>query len=409
MVISIMKFTSNRKAMLEAVKKAYRAIGKSLPMLGELHLHTDAGTGAVRITGTDMETAIRAAARADVQCSGAVAVDAKLLAGILGKLRGEDVGFESPDKHTVSISSGTAVFKLAVMDAANYPKPEIPIPGETVAVSGLKRLIEATSFAAETGTPGGGSRPQLRCVKLTLDGRGIRATASDGYRAVETAGDPEATGDFSVLIPAQSLRTLASISGDKDVHQFGISPTGKHAVFSDGMVLFSTRICEAEYFNTDAIFDSFTSVISAEMEAGKLKSAVSNATALADKSDILELSFRDGEIYLRCETRHGAASTSLPASVTQTDDKAQSGYVYCYSSRLLSECVKVLDGVLTLDVNNTGMLRILRGGTRYIQLPTRRRSKADKAVKKEAAATAGRDSGETADHAGTDDKEAGAA
>jgi DNA polymerase-3 subunit beta len=371
-----------------------------------LHIRTDKDAGVVRITGTDLDTAIRADGHADIKDNGEAVVDAKLLMGILDKLHGDDVCFETSDKLIVSISSDTAIFQLTVMPASDYPKIDIPIPGETVAISGLKRLIESTVFAAEAGSPGGGARPYMRCMKLTLDECGIRAVTSDGLRVAETAGDPEAIGDFSALIPAQTLKTFASISGDKDVHQFGVSTAGKHAVFFDGTVLFSTRIVESNYFDTDALFNSFKSVISAGVEADKLKDAVYNVSALSGKGDVLEMSFLDGEILLRCATEYGAGATSFPASVTYTDAAAQLGDVYYYSPKLLAECVKTLGGAVTMDVDNNGLLMIRHGSTRYIQLPAKRKTKAQKP----AGQITDRITDRTDDHADiTADQSAGAA
>jgi DNA polymerase III sliding clamp (beta) subunit (PCNA family) len=366
-----MTFTANRKTLLDAARKAYRAVGKSPPILTTLHIRADSGAGVVRVTGTDYDTAIRSTVHADVENSGEAAVGARLLIGILEKMRGDDVRFWAPDVHTVTMSSGTAEFNLSAMPASAYPNVEIPIPGETVAVSGLKRLIEATAFAAEAGEPGGGPRPYTRCVKLTLDDSGIRAAATDGYRIAETTGDPEAAGSFSALIPAQSMKTLASMSGNNDVHQFGVSAEGKSAVFFDGTTLFSTRIVESEQLNIDNVFNAFKSAISAEIEADKLKSAVRNVTALASGSDALELIFRDGDISLRCKSGDSIAATSVPAAVTLSDNPALYDDAHCYSSKLLSECAKTLNGTVRLDMGENGMLMLRHGSTRYIQIPAR--------------------------------------
>ena len=67
-------------------------------------------------------------------------------------------------------------------------------------------------------------------------------------------GDKQCKGQIELLLPARSLKVLASLSNDSDVYEMGV--TGKSLVFWSGTLLFSARLVEGKFPNTSGIFDS---------------------------------------------------------------------------------------------------------------------------------------------------------
>jgi DNA polymerase III sliding clamp (beta) subunit (PCNA family) len=360
-----MIFNIKRKELLEYAKKAAKAVmpSRELPELRGIHIDAADGADTIRLTATNLETSIRVTLHANVVKSGAVVINARLFLEILQKLPGEDVYIELRENNLLHISGGGANFLLSVLCERAFPVLAMPMPGETVSVSGLNSLIAATAYAADKRLPAETDNPALCCVKLDLSDDGIRATAMNRVCLAETRGDPECVGNITLLIPALSLRTLASLSHDSDVYEMGVTGegSGKNVIFFDGTLLFSARLMDGTHFNADSVFAPFKGDARAAVDADAMRRALQNISTLAADTDNVKLSFTDGAMTLRCETELGTSETEVPATVTKVTDKA--GY---FSGRYLADCVRTLNASMDLAMSRTA-LTIRCGRTRYFQ------------------------------------------
>lgn len=69
-------------------------------------------------------------------------------------------------------------------------------------------------------------------------------------------GDDQSTGDISLLVPASSLGKLAGMCGNEDV--FRVGTTGKSIVFFKENFLFSSRLMDGGYIDTDSLLKTIT-------------------------------------------------------------------------------------------------------------------------------------------------------
>ena len=370
-----MIINANRKDLLAHVKKAAKAAAPpSHPVkaLSGILLEADECAGVLRVTATNLEVAIRSTMPVSVEQGGTAVVDAKFLQGALDLLPGDDAYMELNDDCQFLISSGTSRYQYAALPCADYPSVDIPYPGGTVTVKGLKSLITRSVFAAAAHNP---VNPARSCVKLIFSDNGVSADACDGFSAVRVTGDPECKGSLSLLVPAASLKMLASLASDGDVYELGVTGSGSKAqkvVFTDGTMLFSARVVEGSYPNIDAIFGGVAPTASATASADKLRRALDDIITIAGASGITELSLTDTGLLLRYTGANGAASTMLEAEVDYpTDDK------YYYTLKNLYNCAKLLKGNVTIGFTKDKMLELQGGGMRYIQIGMR----ADAALK----------------------------
>lgn len=81
--------------------------------------------------------------------------------------------------------------------------------------------------------------------------QGLQAAGSDGNCIVTARGDTQSVGNISLLIPASSLAKLARIT-DNDV-EFHVGTTDKSIVFFKENFLFSARLMEGSYINTNQL------------------------------------------------------------------------------------------------------------------------------------------------------------
>jgi DNA polymerase-3 subunit beta len=362
-----MIFHIKRKELLEQVRRAAKVAAPTGPVtaLDGILIEASAKTGLIRLTATNLESSIRVTLHGIVKRSGETVINAKLLLDMLVKLPGDEVFTELNGNNTVTIKSEHSSFNISVLPADKFPRVEIPMPEETVAVSGLRSLIKATAFAAEQKKPGDAGRPDICCVRLSLSDDGIRAAACNGYCLAETSGDADAIGDVKLLIPVLTLKLFASISNDAEVYEFGVTGENdiKHACFFDGTLLFTTRVVKMDFIDVDSFFSGFVPEYSISLEAAAFVDAVKNVTTLTDSGGQLALSFTDGTISLRCETDDGNASVSVPVMNAPVTD-----CVYYYSAKQLLTCAETLHGNMTLELSDKGILVARYGKTRFLLL-----------------------------------------
>lgn len=359
-------------AVLQAAKAAPRA--SSVEAVKGIHIEADSRHSMLTMTATNYEIAIRASIPASVERSGSAVVSARLFPEIMSKLPEEDVDLELLGSNRLSVLSGCSHFKLDVLPGERYPMPEFPFPDDTLPVQGICSLASQTVFAASEGDS---TAPLMRCVRLTIGPDGLKAAASNGFCIMEAEGDRNCKGEIQLLLPASSLKTLASISSDSDVYEMGLA--GKNLVFWNGTLLFSARLVEGNYPDTGSILNRFESKYSVHVDAGELRHAIEAVAVVAEKNARVELAFGEHEIILSADTAYGRSSA--PVKCLVLNGPAAPFY---YNYKKLLEYLSLEKGKITLEFDSSGILVIRPGSTRYLQSPMRAPNKVKAGIKKAA-------------------------
>ena len=264
-----------------------------------IHMEADNRRSMLTLTATNYEIVIRASMGATVEQPGSVVVDPTLFPAILSKLPTEDVDLEVERNGRLTIRSGQSCFHLDVFSGDKYPMPELPFPDDTLPVSGLCSLVRNTAFAAAEE---GSTSPQMKCVRLQVGPDGLKACTSNGFCIMEADGDKQCKGHIELLLPTHSLKVLASISKDSDVYEMGLA--GKSLVFWSGTLLFSARLVEGRFPDTNGVFKQFHSQFSAHLNTSELRNAISVVSAVAESSGRIEIAFGEHEVILSAESAY---------------------------------------------------------------------------------------------------------
>ena len=139
-----MKFTVNRTELLAAAQNAERIAPRvsTIEILQCAYLQAEQDT--LTVASGNLEIALEQQLPARIEGEGSVVVKAPLLSGMLRLLDGERVTFQMKNGKLV-VSSGNAEYAIPVMDAAQYPRMEIPCPAATVSVSGTYEPVYHTT------------------------------------------------------------------------------------------------------------------------------------------------------------------------------------------------------------------------------------------------------------------------
>ncbi len=326
-----------------------------------IHMEADNRRSMLTLTATNYEIVIRASMGATVEQPGSVVVDPTLFPAILSKLPTEDVDLEVERNGRLTIRSGQSSFHLDVFSGDKYPMPELPFPDDTLPVSGLCSLVRNTAFAAAEE---GSTSPQMKCVRLQVGPDGLKACTSNGFCIMEADGDKQCKGHIELLLPTHSLKVLASISKDSDVYEMGLA--GKSLVFWSGTLLFSARLVEGRFPDTNGVFKQFHSQFSAHLNTSELRNAISVVSAVAESSGRIEIAFGEHEVILSAESAYGKSSAPVKALMPNAPITP-----FYYNYKKLLEYLRLAEEEVTLEFDKSGLLAIRSGSTRYLQSPMR--------------------------------------
>lgn len=342
-----MKITMNRLEAL-SLAKAAESIVPSKATMDELRcvLLESGEDGKLTMAATNNEVALERRMPARVMEAGALLINAKLFANMLGVLGGETVSLQCEDGRQAEITSGSCHYTIPVLSVSNYPRAEIPFSEDTVTVKNIPHMAARTIFAASENE----GKPTMRCVKLVFVSDGLKAVSYDGSRLVSAKGDSRGEASASLLIPAASLNKLARLVSNRD--ELDVGTTGKSVVFMKTDFLFSARLLDGEHVDDDLLLRSVQSSFTILTDAAALYDAVSAISVVADDYGVLSLSFAGNRIRVRCE---GANCSSIRDMEVVALSGAPEGE-YWYNARQLSQCLAALGGTLMLEVGQNGVL-----------------------------------------------------
>lgn len=244
-------------------------------------------------------------------------------------------------------------------DGTFYPWEEERIPKRlaiTVKLSGIPAMAQRTVFA----TAQDNNKPLLKCVNLKFTNVGLRAAGSNGNCIVTAKGDDQSKGDISLLIPATSLGKLARMCADKD--EFRVGTTGKNIVFFKENFLFSARLMEGGYIDTDLLLSTIKNSFTVLTDIQDLRNALSSVLTVEPEGRV-RLGFKDQRLEFYCGGKYGTASA--PVDVIALTGAPVGDF--WFSSRQLSTCLKALTGTVTLGIAGGGMLTLSTQDAFYMQ------------------------------------------
>ena len=359
-----MKLTVDRAELLAAAKRC-ALIAPTLSTVEALQctlLETDSEQKRLYLTATNNEMSLRQSVKildgSDMEIS--VAVKAALLSSMIGMLAGDTVTLAAEGESKLEVSCGSASYHVFVLDGAQYPKPEIPFPEDTIPVTGIPSMVRRCAFAAREDA----SAPLLRCIHLRFTKNGLVAVGSDGSCAVTAHGDKQSTGNIGFLVPADSLDKLARLCADRDV--FSVGTTGKQLTFLRDGQIFSVRLMQGDYMDTDRIFGSLKNSFTVLSDADQLRDALSSVLSVAADNRV-RLSFSGDTLHLECSGVHGTASTAVGVIAL---NGAPAGECWYMADRL-NRCLRALGGSVMLGIANGGLLTVSTDEAKYMQIPVR--------------------------------------
>ena len=168
----------------------------------------------------------------------------------------------------------------------------------------------------------------------------------------------------SFLVPASSLERLARLCDNKDVFQVGT--TGKHIVFLREDFIFSARLIQGRYPDTEKITGALSNTFTVLTDAMELRNMLSSVSSVATDGRVL-LTFAGDKLRMDCTGKVGNASMTLGVIPLFG---CPSG-CYAYKTTQLEHSLRALAGTVTLGIAQGGTLTLSTEDAFYMQTPLR--------------------------------------
>lgn len=211
----------------------------------------DLSKDQLKISATDLDTALSMTLKAKGSKDGRIAIPAKRLTDTVRALPNTEVTFMvDTESKKIVMATANGEYKLTGESSDNYPSTptfkgtdELNIEDQT-----LQRLIGKSSFAVSSDE----LRPAMMGILFQIKKNEIRAVATDGHRLVRFINSGVSVGkvERDIIIPAKALNlAMKYLSSSSSTVVFGEN----HAMFSsDGTTLVS-RIIQEKYPNYESV------------------------------------------------------------------------------------------------------------------------------------------------------------
>jgi DNA polymerase-3 subunit beta len=317
---------SELNASLQLVSRAV-ASRPTHPVLANVLLTADAGTGRLSLTGFDLSLGIQTSLAASVEASGAITLPARLFGEIVSRLSSDSpitlACVEGTEQ--VELTSVSGSYQMRGMPADDFPDLPLVQSGTPIRLEAdaLVKGLRATLFASSADE----SKQILTGVHLRLDPQGLECAATDGHRlavlCLAHASEPaegEAGEPFAVTVPARSLRELERLlSGRQSDEPLSLFCDRGQVVFLWADQVLTSRSLDGTYPNyRQLIPESFAR--SLKLDRKGLLGALERVAVLADQhNNVVKLSTEpsQGRLLLQADAQDvGSGSEALPAEIS---------------------------------------------------------------------------------------------
>jgi len=234
----------------------------------------------LRITGTDLEVELVAAAEVTVQQAGDITVPGRKLLDIVRTLPDKSQVTMTREGERIVLRGGRSRFTLSSLAAAEFPVVDEINAQQTISVAQgeFRRLIDKTHFAMAQQDV----RYYLNGMLLETEGSALRAIATDGHRLAlcETQLEARHKGAHQVILPRKAVLELQRILGTEGTIELGIGTNHVRAQIGD--IRFTSKLIDGRFPEYGRVIPSApTKLIDAERET--LRQALQRTAILSNE------------------------------------------------------------------------------------------------------------------------------
>ena len=294
-----MNFTITRHNLHQGLQAVSASIPSktTLPVLSNILL--EATADGVRMSGTDLDVAVRVEVPAEVTERGTLTAPGRKLQEIARELPDQPVQIAAQGDQ-LEITCGRAHFKINGLPSEEFPSlPDVDLDsGWSVSGRDLQNLIARTSFAVSTEE----SRPILNGVLWELREGEMRMVATNGHRLARMGvkADTGSLPSSDLIVPPAALQQVQRLF--KDEERVQVARGGNHLGFRASATEVYTRLIEGSYPNYEQVIPKDNDK-NAIVPKKLMESAVRRMAVVAsDQTHRIRLKFNPDSVHLNVLT-----------------------------------------------------------------------------------------------------------
>jgi DNA polymerase-3 subunit beta len=310
-----MQFTVNQAELLARLSSVVKVVPSRplQPIMGCIKL--EAGDDSLTLSAIDGTREIKMTVPAAVVKPGAIALNGKQFADVIGKLSPVVLEFEvGGEGFGMAIRSDTGEYVLQGMAADSFPEFE-PVEGQSLTlplslfVAGLKPVVGAASIDE--------TKQVLTGLHLkVLSNNSIEIAATNGHRlATQQVAVGAVDSGFEVTVPRITLESLIQVAGKKD-GELLIEYNKVQISFSLPEAKISSRLLEGQYPNYPVLIPK-SFAINCVTNKAQLLTALDRIAAVGGKDTAVQLSYSTNSLTVSTpESPSGKGKEVLPATLS---------------------------------------------------------------------------------------------
>jgi DNA polymerase-3 subunit beta len=352
-----MNFHINKDTLLNHLIIAQKALSNKTPNPALQGIKLEVYKDHLVMITSNSDIAIRLNikdASLDVEEEGSILIPGKYFVEIIRKLDSIKVNLSLVADNMLRIESDRSDITLNMMDLDDYPELEFAekVKSIKINVRTLKSLIRQTAFATSSIE----NRPILTGVNFKIDGKKLRAIATDSYRLSQKEIKLEDSYEpMNIIIPGKSLDELIKVlENNSEIVEMHFDHS--KILFKYGNLLFQSRLLEGNYPETSKLIPTeFPIIIKFNKEA--LTTAVERASLLSSRDGnnaIVKLELRQDNIVEI--SSNSPEIGKILEEVYPVDQLDGTVLKIAFSSKYFLDALKVFNSS-EVTVNFTGEIR----------------------------------------------------
>src|SRR5580704_4647934 len=364
-----MKVSATREHLLEALQSVIGVVERrqTMPILSNVLL--SARDNRLRVTGTDLEVELVAAAEVSVQQAGDITVPGRKLLDIVRTLPDKTNVTLTREGEKVVLRGGRSRFSLSSLPASEFPVIDDINAQHTLQIRAqeCRRLIDKTHFAMAQQDV----RYYLNGTLLETDGKTLRAVATDGHRLswceVELGG--KAREQHQIILPRKGVLELQRLlDGEGDIE---IAIGTNHIRVQIGEVRFTSKLIDGKFPEYGRVIPAQPPrIMSAAREA--MRATLQRTSILSnEKYRGVRLTFASGLLTVQAHNpEQEEAEDQL--EVNFTGEEIEIGFNVSYLLDALAAVETETVEVGLTDANSSCLIRAPGNvNTKYVVMPMR--------------------------------------
>jgi DNA polymerase-3 subunit beta len=317
-----MEFSTNRDELAYAISIVEKFVPSKtpIPILSGIKFYIS--DGRLNLASTDIDMGINYTmdekhGNFNIQQEGAMVVNAKVLSEIVRKLPSGCIDFLLEGSR-LTVNAGELKMVLSCNDADDFPEisKQDVLPCLRFSQKVFKDMIKQTIYARSDDYT---LRPQLTGILVECVDGILNMVCLDGYRIawrweeIEDSSSP--AGNFSVIVPGQTMLELTRIFSDDD-DDF-MMMLGKNRVeFRNENMVISSRVLEGNFLDYRKVMniEKKTCVVT---QSSVLSSAIERALVLAregSKNNLFKLKISSNVMEVSAESEMGSIQEKIHCS-----------------------------------------------------------------------------------------------